>query len=245
MRRVLSALIGAAVLSYTTMAAASPIELITNGNFETGTFGGWTVDNQAGGDGTFFVDQPGALTPATGQPTQGSPANGSFYAVTDGGGPGTHVLRQTFTVLPGSTAILSFLMFVNDWDGGPFVDPAGLNFIPQPNQHARVDILTAGAGAFDTGVTVLDNFYLGVDGFGTHAFTSYSFDITSLVGAGGTFQLRFAEVDNQLFLNLGVDNVSILAEQTAAVPEPMSLILVGSGLAAGLVARRRRARSST
>ncbi len=56
------------------------------------------------------------------------------------------------------------------------------------------------SGAFDTGATVLGNFYLGADaGANPHAFTSYLFDITALVGGGGSFVLRFAESDNQGF----------------------------------------------
>ena len=48
----------------------------------------------------------------------------------------------------------------------------------------------------------------------------------------------FAEADNQLFYNLGVDNVSILA--TSNVPEPTSLLLLGVGLAGIRVLRRSR-----
>jgi hypothetical protein len=66
--------------------------------------------------------------------------------------------------------------------------------------------LTSGATPFDTGAGVLENLYIGADAGGNpHPYTHYVFDITSLVG-GGTFQIRFAEVDNQLFFNLGVSS---------------------------------------
>jgi hypothetical protein len=219
-------------------AEAAPIELITNGDFETGTLAGWTVADA--GSGTFFIDTPGTTTPLSSFATLAGAGTGAFYAVTDQPGAGVHALIQSFTVTPGSTVMLSFDMFVNDQSGaGPIVNPAGLTYLSGPNQYARVDILTAAAGAFDTGATVLANFYLGVDTPpNPNPFTSYAFDITALVGGGGTFQLRFAEVDNQFFFNQGVDNVSITQE--GAVPEPATLLLLGSGLVAA-AARRRRA----
>ena len=155
-------------------------------------------------------------------------------------GSGTHALLQPFIVPGGSTVVLSFSLFVNSY-GGNFVNPIGLDFTDGANQHARVDILTAGASALDTGAGVLRNFYLGTDSGGNpHAYASLSFDITSLVGGGGSFQLRFAEVDNQFFLNMGVDNVSIVATP-AGVPEPVSLVQAALGFAVvGLLRCTRR-----
>jgi hypothetical protein len=137
--------------------------------------------------------------------------------------------------------ILSFDMFANDYDSGPLFGGQGLNHVGAANQFARVDILSSGATAFDTGAGVLANYFTGVDaGADPNAFTHYLFDITALVGSGGTFQLRFAESDNQGYFNLGVDNVSITAN---AVPEPVTLCLFGTGLIgiAGRQLRRRRA----
>jgi PEP-CTERM motif-containing protein len=129
---------------------------------------------------------------------------------------------------PSASVLLAFDMFVNDYDAGPIVNSAGLTYTAGPNQHARVDLLSSGAGPFDTGGGVLANYFLGVDaGTDPNPFTHYSFDISSVVGGGGTFQLRFAEVDNQLFLNMGVDNISI---QATTVPEPATLVLVATSL---------------
>ncbi len=166
------------------------------------------------------------------------PAAGNFYAISDQSGPGAHALEQSFVVPAGSTSVVvSFDMFVNDWsDLGPIVNAAGLDYTASPNQYARVDIMSAAAPALDTGAGVLDNLYTGVDlGLDPNGYTHYSFDITNVVGAGGTFTLRFAEVDNQFFLNQGVDNVSI-----QAVPEPTAIVLAVPAVLALLIYRQRR-----
>jgi hypothetical protein len=210
--------------------------LLVNGDFEAG-LAGWTVFDQPGGSGSWFSDDANGTTPLSGQATVG-PSGGALYAVSDQGGPGAHALLQSFIIPIGtSSATLSFDMFVNDWSNlGPIVNAAGLDYTAAPNQHARVDILAAAAGALDTGAGVVANLYLGVDpGADPNAYTAYVFDLLALgLLPGTTYQLRFAEVDNQLFLNMGVDSVSI-----EALPEPATLLLIGAGMA-GVIARRRR-----
>ena len=227
--------------------AHAAVELVQNGGFESGDFTGWNVVNRIGGVGNWHVSKPGDATPDSNQPTSAVGASGKFYAVSDQPAPGTHSLLQTIAVpSPAASVILSFDLFVNDVSRkGPLVDPIGLDHGGMPNQHARVDILTSNAGPFDTGAGVLANFFLGID-LGTlpHDFTHYSFDITSLIGAGGVFQLRFAEVDNQGYFNAGVDNVSILYTPLDPAPEPASLAIwsllsmLGLGHAAHLRPRR-------
>ncbi len=226
-RRAISRMAMLTLLSLVMALPSNAQELLTNGDFETGTFVGWTITDLPGSFvfSTFFIDVPGTTAPLSGLPTLSSGANGAFYAVSDTTGPGTHALTQTFTV-PGPVAavILRFDMFANDYDGGPIIDPIGLDHTGPSNQHARVDILSAAATPFDTGAGVLGNFYLSVDaGADPNPFTSYQFDITPLVGAGGTFQVRFAEVDNQFFFNLGVDNVSIQMPPLPSNPQPTSI----------------------
>jgi hypothetical protein len=225
-------------------APASAQELITNGNFETGTLAGWTASAVPGSAGAFVVGVPGAATPTSLHPSPANPSGGGFYAVSDQSDPTVAALSQTFTVPPGGgTVTLSFQMFVNNWNPGPaIIDPGGLILgvagVP-PNQHARVDLLTAAASPFDTGAGVIRSFYLGADPnnpFTTlNPYTAYSFDLTPNVGggAGGTFQIRFAEADNLSFLNQGVDNVSIVF--AVAVPTMNTWLFVALGCLVVLV----------
>ena len=229
--------------------AASAQELIKNGGFEAGSLSSWQPVDQGGSAGGFFARSSGTqFNPF--RPTVG-PASGSFYAVSDQNGTfnGSHALLQTFTVTaPASSVIFSFDMFVDNYSHSGPATPNTLDYTVVPNQQARVDILSAGAGAFTTGAGDLMNFYKGSDPVSDpnidnpHPYTHYSFDITSLVGAGGTFQLRFAEANNLDNLYQGIDNVSI--RETPAVPEASTTVSLSLLLALGAggltVAARRR-----
>ena len=139
-----------AFICFSGSSSGSAAELISNGNFESGTFSGWSVPSFPSGvitnSGSWVIDVPGTTTPLSGHTTAGNAMGGGFYAVTDQTFSSTHVLSQTFTVpTVASSVILSFQMFANDYDSGPIVDPIGLDHTGPANQHARVDILSSTA----------------------------------------------------------------------------------------------------
>ena len=240
-------------------------QLIMNGDFESGTFAGFTLADQlnpsdVANSAHFYRSAPGSATPAVNGiafTTSANAAGGSFYAVTASDLPGAHALLQNFTVpLLTLNLNLSFQMFVNEQSGlGAIIDPSGLDYTtgglaqPNDNQHARVDILKA--GAFDLSTNVADivaNLYLGVDPLTydisgnllPNPYTNYAFDLTGVLIPGGSYRLRFAEVDNLSSINLGVDNIRLVATTT---PEPGFFAwLMGPGSMALLMIFRSRRR---
>lgn len=215
--------------------ATASTELLTNGGFETGDFTGWTASTFPASNGTVVVTS-GSTAPVSGFAVSG-PSEGTYQTLTGQSGPGAYSVMQSFTVpVDAKYLLLDFDMFsVTDaglTDNG--LDP----FCCGPTQLSRVDILTAGAGAFDLGASVVHNVLAPfVDGPFPGAYSSYSFDIRPFLVPGMTYQLRFAQSDNQGFMTMGVDGVSLVA----AVPLPAAgLLLVGGlGLIGGVRAARK------
>lgn len=237
-----------AILALGGAQSAMSTELITNGNFETPFVLDWTRANWFGShpDGDWRDDTPGTTAPLTGLPTssEGGQPHGNQYVVMTAccgiyGGQqpplsGTHTLRQAFTTLSGEgPVILRFDLFANDSFDTGIINPGGLRFTLNPNQHFRVDILTANADLLEIeeGVNVLGTPLVGVPLFGVNPFVTYEFDITDIVGDGGTYQLRFAAVHNRTtgHMTVGLDNVSV-QQGLRQIPEPPTYALLFLGL---------------
>lgn len=208
---------------------------IVNGGFEAG-FTGWTRLDEAGSDGTFFL-QTGIVSPVAGDPVP-PPPGGANAAMTDALGPGSHVLYQDFIIpAPMASAFLAFDVFVGN-RAGEFRTPNTLSFsTPTLNQQARVDILTGAADPFSMvpADLLLNAYRTNVGDPLVSGYTHYEIDITAVVNANlnTPLRLRFAEVDNLFTFQFGVDNVAI-------IPEPASAMLMFTGVAALLVRRRSR-----
>ncbi|MES2579502.1 MAG: PEP-CTERM sorting domain-containing protein [Pseudomonadota bacterium] len=232
-------------------------ELIMNGNFETSgadvyDIQGWN-SVEAGAFGSVLLEND-TLTDASGRNTFG-PASGVNYALLDAFTISNQALYQTFTAsafnATTSSATLSFSLFVNNQSSnGTQIHATGLDYTSadsfEANQHVRVDLLNAGASIFSTSsADIAQSFYLGgstgnsvIGGDVANGYTNYSFDLSSLLAAGGTYTLRFASVANEGQLQLGIDNVSL---QVAAVPEADTSAMLLAGFAVmGFVARRRK-----
>ena len=191
------------------MAAHAQVPVIINGGFESG-FAGWTRADQIGSEGTFVL-QTGTLSPVNGDPVP-APPQGTRAAMTDAGGPGSHVLYQDF-VASGSSGLLRFELFLGN-RSDRYATLATLDFsTPALNQQARVDILRAGADPFSVAAAdVLLTVYRSQVG---DPLVNGYFTVTSDIGAllaahsGQTLRLRFAETDNVGPFQFGVDNVRI------------------------------------
>jgi hypothetical protein len=236
--RTTAQIFGVSIVCLSLATTANATALILNGGFESG-FTSWTRSEIVGSEGTFAL-QSGTVSPVNGFSVP-TPPQGVVAAMTDAGGPGSHVLYQDF-VVPADTALLSFSLFIGN-RADRFVNPtpATLDFsTPALNQQARVDIMRGGTSAFSVAASdiVLTLFQTQVGAPLVSGYTSFTFDLTSLFAAnvGQTLRLRFAETDNLAPFQFGVDNVSL--ETGVTVPEPQSIQLIGTGLLLFLAMRR-------
>ena len=159
-----------------------------------------------------------------------APPEGTRAAMTDAPGPGSHVLYQDFVATADSAALRFALFIGNRASLFATPTPASLDFsTPTLNQQARVDILESTADPFSVaGADVLLNLYqTNVGDPLISGYNTITTDISALLTAhaGETLRLRFAETDNVLTFQLGVDNLRI-----DPIPEPASVLLFGAAL---------------
>jgi hypothetical protein len=197
----------AAVLSLPGVSSAATI---VNGGFESGNFTGWTVVNQSGGFGDWFV-YTGTTAPLSGSQIA-APPEGTHAAVSDQGGPGSDVLYQDVALAAGFKHTLSFEVYYNN-HAGTFATPPTLDFHVFPNQQYRIDVLrpTAPVTSVAPSDVLATVSQTKVGDPPTLTPTPVSFGLSSF--AGTTVRIRFAEVANQGNFNASVDNVTVTSKR--------------------------------
>ena len=230
---------------------------LINADFETGDLTGWQtlVEGEA-----FPVSiESGSVTTEAG--TINPSPDGNYMVFTSQDGPGRSFLWQEFTpriwqVTDPNAFNIYFDIAINNGATAYYTpDPMSLDYTGDPNQQARIDILKPGAS-----ITTVDPNDIIVELFQTQPgdpliqdWQRVTKDVTSEMAAyvDQTLTLRLVQVDNQLFFNLALDNVSVgnrapyddgSATPVPALP-PMALWLL-SVLLTLLALRRRQSRQA-
>ena len=193
-----------ALVAITGLMGLAQAASANNGNFETGNLSGWTVIDA--GSGSWFV-YSGTTAPFSGFPIP-PPPEGSFAAIADQRGPGSHILYQDISLEPGFSHNLSLTIYYEN-RAGVFFSPPSLSHIGGATQQYRVDIMdpTAPANSVAAG-DVLANIFRTNPGDPTSlAPMAINFDLSPFEGM--SIRLRFALVDNIFFFQAGVDAVEI------------------------------------
>jgi uncharacterized repeat protein (TIGR01451 family) len=162
-------------------------ELIINGGFEAGTFDNWLKENSGSGD---FVINNGSYDPP-GDEVPTPPFAGSFSAVSEQLGGGTHVIYQDIT-LPSdvSSAVLTWTDRIRNF-AAEFTS----------SQYFHVEIRGADDSLIQVAFTTNPGDPLLND------WVTRSFDLSPYIGQ--TIRIAFVEVDSLYYLNVHLDNVSV------------------------------------
>ncbi len=227
--------LGAALfMSMAALGQGYATELLANGSFEANggsgstSFIGWQSFAQAGSQGG-FVAQHGsksAVTPVA----VAAPPNGTFAAMSDQPGPGSHALYQDIAIPAGYPASLTAKVYVQSASSLAAAPPSLDYTLAQPNQQARIDVMHPAAALDDVGAGVLANVFQWPPAGTAPSYPAQSsgyetvtLDLSAYVGQ--TIRLRLAEVDNRQSLFFGVDALSI---QSGA-----PVVLLGSPMITG------------
>lgn len=200
---------------------------IVNGGFESGTLEGWQVESQTEEGNWFAVS---GTEPPLSAGENGisllAPFEGTYDAVSDEVGPSSMVLYQDVALTPGASHELSLELNYRSQAAIAIPTPDSLEVAesagpPEPdeaNQQVRVDVMRAGSA-----VTSLEPSDILVPVFATKEGDPEEIGWTRLTAnlsafAGQTVRIRIASVDNEDFLNVGVDDVSITNNTEPAPP---------------------------
>ncbi len=219
-------LVGVVLMSQAALAAT-----VANGSFETGDFTGWTMTPQAQSAGEWTVNT-GTSSPDSQHEIPG-PSCATHQAVYDQQDESSAVLYQDLTLEAGETHTLTFTHWYQNFAMEEPADVSGLvhAHVDSPpvwgspdtldfqydgvNQQYRVDIMKPSAEPTSVDpADILQTVFQTQDSSpATLDPTPVSVDLSAY--AGQTVRLRFAAVDNESFLLVGVDCVSLTSTPIA------------------------------
>ena len=208
----------AAALLGTAASAAADTQLLTNGDFETGTLEGWSTAVQPEGLPGWHVYRRAEVEVGLGNP--GPPA-GEFAAATATETPGTSYLYQDVTLPAATTDQLSMYLYYESTAPVAVPSPNTLFASESPgaqdNQQVRVDVLKPNAPIESLSPNdILATVYASKAGDPeVLAPTVVSADLSAF--AGQTVRLRIANAVQQGFMEVGVDDASI---ESTPIPAP-------------------------
>lgn len=215
MKRLAIVIFGALALSALQVTSAGAAQVV-NGSFTDG-LNGWQVQTEpgSGGDWVSYSANPLPISGHIGP----VPLDGNA-AVADETGETSTILYQEVALEPGFTHTLSLDYWVINEGGGWIApDPNTFSYGTPNNQQARIDIIKSSAAADTTDpADILRTIYAPTSGDSLILDWSHSsVDLSPL--AGQSVRIRFVDVNNAGYLQLGVDNVAITSVPQAA-PDP-------------------------
>ena len=229
MNKFRSLLTGLLLLGTASAAHAGPIELLTNGDFEAGTFAGWSVTSSGGSSSASINNGTDLPLGPTGT---NAPIGGFYDAIFDQSGPGVATIFELIISLPTTTvtsAIFSWDHIIENHHSSYFLpgSEGGAGF----GQLFRA-LVTDGAGT-----TLVDAFTSTAVNTTFGVLQNNSVDLTTFVNAnlGATIGIQFENRAESWFMTTQLDNASFLVE----VPEPGIFTLLSIGLASLLGFRRK------
>lgn len=202
-RRLIALAIAAAAFAAPSAANAA---IVTNGDFETGTFSGWHEDYLNPEFGAWFV-YSGTDTPFSSF-TIPAPPQGTHAAITDQGESSRQILYQDLVIPTGGTVNqLSLLAYYVNQSPG-FASPETLS-IDVSNEQYRIDVMkpTAPIDSVSSGDILLNLLRTRPGDPDTLFPTNITADLSAF--AGQTVRLRFAVAVTQHVLSGGVDAVTV------------------------------------
>ena len=192
---------------------------LINGDFENGLTG-WTTSVES--SALAITVTSGTVTTSAG--TIAPSLTSDNYMFTSQTGPGRSILTQAFTVTSGVNKLF-FDVAINN-AGGSFTSQDSLSYSSGGNQQARFEILKPGVSRTTETSTdvIIKAFQTNVGDPLTKSWTRYAIDISSALApyVGQNVIFRLAQVDNQGYFNLVMDNINIGLFQFDVLPDTQS-----------------------